>query len=294
MKWLVMRRLVMRRLVMRRLGHRLFGLLAIAVLAQPAAAAPAPRVATMDWTVATTLLALGVTPEGVAEIGPYRAWVRVPHMPSRVNEIGLRAQPNLELLDQMAPDRIFISRQFASLEPVLSRIAPTVLIRNDDGKTKWQAMLAQTRQIARVVDRGEAAEALIRRTRRTLERYRAGLQPQTRPLLVMQFMNATHVRVFGDNSVYGSVLRRLGLENAWTRATNSWGFSLVSLAQLKEIDARLVVVKPIPVGAEPGDDAVWRTLPSVRRGDVVRLGPAWSFGALPAVQQFARELADAL
>ncbi|MGL6163679.1 MAG: iron-siderophore ABC transporter substrate-binding protein, partial [Aeromonas veronii] len=49
-----------------------------------------PRIATVDWTIAETLLALGVTPLAVGDAGPYQAWVGEPRLPAGVVDIGLR------------------------------------------------------------------------------------------------------------------------------------------------------------------------------------------------------------
>lgn len=272
--------------------------LAVLLLAWPSpltlAASAEPRLVTMDWTVAETLLALGTVPAGIGEIAGYHAWVGTPAIPEGVQDVGLRTQPNLELLAQMAPDRILLTRMFRSLEPVLSRIAPTSLIDNQNGNTAWEAMVSQTREIGRLANRDEAALALIRTTERHIRDLRTQMAYSGRPLLVVQFMDAVHVRVFGTESLYGSVLQRLGVGNAWHRPTNSWGFSLVSLQELAGIDGRLVVVEPLPVGVAPRDTGLWRALPSVRRGDVLRLPPAWSFGALPSARRFADILAAAL
>lgn len=253
-----------------------------------------PRIATVDWTIASTLLAMDVEPAGVAQTDAYEAWVQVPDMPTEVTDIGLRTQPNLELLDQMELDQILISPQFLSLKPVLSRIARTQVVPANAGETPWKSVLTRTRRIARHVNRAAAGEALIERTERQLNAHRRAIPEDSRPLLVVQFMDAAHVRVFGEDSFYGAVLRRLGLEAAWQQPTNAWGFSLVPLARLASNRGRLVIVKPIPVGVEPATSGAWPTLPSVQRGDVLRLEPVWSFGALPAAQRFARLLSEAL
>lgn len=260
----------------------------------PASADTQPRLVTMDWTVAETLLALGVAPEGVGELAGYRAWVGTPELPESVRDIGLRTQPNLELLVEMSPDRILLTRMFRSLQPILSRVAPTDLIDNQAGETAWQAMVAQTEEIGRIAKREEAAAALIRATEQHIETRRDAIDYAGPPLLIVQFMDAVHVRVFGANSLYGSVLQRLDIENAWTGRTNSWGFALTSLRELTTLDGRLVVVRPIPAGTTPSETGLWQALPSVRRGDVLWLPPAWSFGALPSARRFADILADAL
>ena len=263
-------------------------------LSLPLAAEPQPRFVTMDWTVAEVLLAIGVVPQGVGEIAGYRAWVGTPAMPESVQDIGLRTQPNLELLVQMSPDQILLTRMFRSLEPTLSRIAPTTLIDNQAGETAWQAMVAQTEEIGRRAGRSAAASALVRDTEEHIERLRKELNYTGKPVLIVQFMDAVHARVFGSDSLYGSVLKRLDIENAWNGRTNSWGFALTSLRELAAIEARLVVVRPVPVGTRLSESGLWQTLPSVRRNDVLWLPPSWSFGALPSARRFADILVAAL
>ncbi|RUA22576.1 hypothetical protein DSL92_05165 [Billgrantia gudaonensis] len=51
------------------------------------------------------------------------------------------------------------------------------------------------------------------------------------PLLLVQFLDARHVRIYGSNSLPGIVLERLGLRNAWDSPSSRWGFrSLASVS----------------------------------------------------------------
>ena len=114
---------------------------------------------------------------------------------------------------------------------------------------------------------------------------------------MVQFMDARHVRVFGDNSLYHAVLEQIDLANAWDRPTNAWGFSLVGLEALYDYpEVTLVVVEPLPAGVEESlaKSGLWQHLPSVENATLLRLPPVWSFGALPSAQRFARELVAAL
>lgn len=262
--------------------------------------AESPRIATVDWTIAETLLALGVTPVGVAQTDAYREWVGAPTLPAEVADIGLRAQPNRELLAQLSPDRILISPMFSTLKPSLERIAPTSTVAlYTPGSDLWTRLEKATREIAAFVNREERADTLLASLEAHLAELRDGLSDATkaRPLLVVQFMDARHVRVFGDHSLYNAVMQRLGLENAWQRKTNYWGFSMVGLEALAGLDdARLVVVDPLPVGVEEHleTSALWQHLPSVRRDDVLTLPPVWSFGGAPSARRFADNLTQAL
>ncbi|MFC3284758.1 ABC transporter substrate-binding protein [Litchfieldella rifensis] len=262
-----------------------------------ASRADSPAIATLDWTIAETLVALGVAPQAVAQTEAYRDWVGEPALPSSVTDLGLRTQPNLELLATLAPDRILISPMFANLTPRLSRIAPVenLALYTPEGDT-WQQMCRLTRQIARLVGRPAAGERLVDDTEARLASLRERLDDDQAPLLLVQFMDSRHVRVFGNNGLYEAVLDRLGLDNAWQRPTNYWGFALVGIEALLDIDARLVVVEPLPVGVEEqlASSGLWQHLPSVRDGTRITLPPVWSFGALPSARRFAEQLVTAL
>jgi hypothetical protein len=54
----------------------------------------------LEWLPVELMLALGVTPYGVADIPNYNLWVNEPALPDSVIDIGLRTEPNLELLTQ--------------------------------------------------------------------------------------------------------------------------------------------------------------------------------------------------
>ncbi|MBF8221470.1 ABC transporter substrate-binding protein [Halomonas sp. 328] len=257
----------------------------------------APRLASLDWTLAETLVALGHPPVAVGQVPAYHAWVGEPALPDSVIDLGLRSQPNLERLAALAPEGILISPMFANLTPRLERIAPvSELALYAPGEATWSQLLALTRALAARVEDPAAGEALIDASEARLAQLREGLPEANEPLLIVQFMDARHVRVFGANGLFQAVLERLGLENAWTRPTNAWGFSLASLEELATLEARLVVVEPYPRGVEArlADSGLWQHQPSVAADRVITLPPVWSFGALPSAVRFAELLANAL
>lgn len=271
---------------------------AAADLSQADAVKLVPRIATVDWTIAETLLALGVTPLAVGDVGSYRAWVGEPLLPAAVVDIGQRAQPNRELLAELKPDRILISPLAAPLAPTLSRIAPvqSIALYEPDADL-WQRLHEATLTIAALVDKTAEAGQLLAGLDQDLAQMRAALPADLPPLLVVQFIDERHVRVFGRHSLFEAVMQRLGLRNGWQGETNAWGFAVASLEQLMALpQARLVVVDPIPVGVserlqEPG---LWQQLPQVRVAAVLHLPAVWSFGGVLAARRFAVQLSTAL
>ncbi len=271
---------------------------AAADLPQADAVKSVPRIATVDWTIAETLLALGVAPLAVGDVSSYRAWVGEPLLPAEVVDIGLRAQPNRELLAELKPDRILISPLAAPLAPTLSRIAPVQSIALYDPQTDlWQRLHEATLTIAELVNKTAEAERLLAGLDQDLAQMRTELPADLPPLLVVQFIDERHVRVFGRHSLFEAVMQRLGLRNAWQGETNAWGFSVASIEQFMALPAaRLVVVDPIPVGVserlqEPG---LWQHLPLVQQAPVLHLPAVWSFGGVLAARRFASLLNEAL
>ena len=271
---------------------------ALACLLWCVAAVATPRVVTLDWGIAQNLVALGVAPIGVGQVAGYRSWVAGPPLPSDTREIGLRSQPNMELLAQLDPDRIFITELYAGQAQRLSSIAPvsSVDVYFSDGDV-WDNTLAAVTKLGRLVDRDKAAKALIARSRRQIARQADRVPADTRPLLMLQFVDESHVRVYGDGSLVVATARRMGLDNAWHGATTRWGMAMVPISRLADIDdARVIVMGPVPVGVADkiADNRVWQALPAVRQAPPVFLPAVWSFGGLPSATRFAHLIADAL
>jgi iron complex transport system substrate-binding protein len=269
-------------------------LLGAAAFVPRRARAAAPRVAVIDWGLAETIIALGVAPVAAAEQEGYARWVREPPMPGGVLELGLRGEPNLEVLQRAAPDLILATPQFAPFLPRLERVAPVAsfatyipggdpVLRSREIATALGQRLGRDAEAARLLEATD--EATAKEARR--------LSPaRGRPLLVAAFVDARHLRVFGRNSLFGATLARLGLANAWTGATNFWGFATVPVEALAAPDAALVVIEPWrpAIAAGLAQNPLWQALPAVRAGRATMLPACWAFGGLASALRFARLL----
>lgn len=254
------------------------------------------RIGTVDWTIAEILLSLGVVPTAVAQTTEYQAWVGEPALPDSVVDLGLRAQPNRELVAALNLDHFLLSPLFQALEPTLSRIVPvTSLSIYSPGGDLWQSLTEATRKTAAIAGVPDRAETVIDDHRRRIEQVRERLPDAGMALLVVQFIDSRHVRVYGKGSLFQMVLDRLDLENAWRGGTNLWGYATVGIEDLTAA-GHLVVVDPIPMGVAGhlADNRIWQALPAVAAGRVIHLPAVWSFGALPSAARFAEELGRAL
>lgn len=271
----------------------LLGAMATAALAPPgpADAGSVPRIVALDWAQVAALLSIGVAPAGVAEAQNYRTWVREPAIPPGIPDVGLRTGPNLEAILSIRPDLILINPLSGDLEAQLRRIAPVEVTPLSDGVTP-PLDLAETRLVhfGALSGRQAVAERYVRDFRQDLAAMRGRLHV-TRPLLLMSFLDSRHIRIFGRDSLFGNVLTRLGLGNAWQGEVNGWGFVLAGIEVLaSHADALVVIIGPVPEDARRSftADGLWAHLPAARPGNSVILPPSWAFGDVSAAWRFGR------
>lgn len=276
-----------------RIGRR--SLLGAGAALLGAGAGPQPRVVSLDFGLAETLLALGVAPIGLPDPADYRLWVIEPRLPDRVADVGQRTQPNLELMAALAPDTILAIQDHDAILPQLRRIAPVLRLPIYGREQRpWDRSAAAARAIGGRLNTPGAADRLIEAVERRYATARAALDGRpVRPLLLASFIDPRHLRVYGGGSILQAGLDRLGLRNAWTGATGVWGSATVGLEALAQFgDAMLFTFDPQPPDLAPvlAASSLWQALPFVRAGRVAALPPVLMFGTLPAADRFAAVL----
>lgn len=264
---------------------------------------PQKGFATLDWTVAETLLALGEPPLAIGDVLSYQVWVSEPKLPSGTIDLGVRMQPNPEqiyLLSRLlhAQPLHFINTSFyASAMPQLEKFAKVDLVDFYQAGEAWQNILRATQQVAALIGKPEAARALEQQFLQKIAQIRPLVAPfSDRPIALVQFIDSRHLRIYAKNSPFGEVLNQLGFENAWQGSHNIWGFETISVTQLASLpqNLRFVVVKPYPSNIKNAlqYNSLWQRLAMAE--DPLILPAIWTFGAIPSAQRFAEALAYAL
>ena len=257
----------------------------------------APRVACLDWALAETMLALGRPPVAVIAASDWKRFVVEPPLPAGAVDLGLQQEINLELLARLKPDLILTSPFVQTPDAVLGQIAPTLQLSIFE---KTAVPLAQPRELARALarrlDRVDDAERFLADAERMFDSYRAriaALNPL--PVLLVNFIDARHVRVYGGAGLYQNVLDRIGVTNAWRGTSNYWGFATVGIERLAtDAPLHLIAFEPIPPDAQVTlrNSPLWSRLPFVVAGQVSSLPPTFMFGAMPSALRFARLLVE--
>lgn len=279
--------------------RRALGLLAALAFPQGASANPALRIAVIDWAMLETAMALGVTPIAATELIQFRQDAVEPDIPASVTDLGLRGSPNFELLYLLKPDLILSSPFYTRHEPALKAIAPVLSLPfYVQGEPPYQKALAAVSELGSRLGLEAKAETILREQEDFLNQTVGALKPFVdRPTYLVNIGDARHFRAFGDDSMFGDILSRLGLPNAWTdrsRFTFAAPVPLEALAEKPE--ARIVIISDIPVEARNSlrNSLIWRSLQPVREGRVHMLANVNPYGGITAGLRFARLLQHAL
>ena len=267
---------------------------------QKAQAAPisAERIVALEWLPVELMLALGVTPYGVADIPNYRMWVNEPALPDSVIDVGLRTEPNLELLTQMKPSMLVWSAGYGPSPEILARIAPGRSFAFSDGKQPLAQARRSLLEMAEMLDK----QAVAQRHLAEFDAFIDGLKPRfkqrgDRPLLMVSLLDPRHMLVFGPNCLFQEVLDRLGVKNAWQGETNFWGSTAVGidrLAAYKDVDVLCFDHGNAAQMSQLAATPLWQAMPFVRANRLQIVPAVWFYGATLSAKNFARILDNSL
>ncbi|WP_455426983.1 Fe(3+)-hydroxamate ABC transporter substrate-binding protein FhuD [Dryocola sp. LX212] len=257
------------------------------------------RVVALEWLPVELLLALGVTPMAMADKLNYHAWVGEPKLPERVIDVGLRTEPNLELLTQLKPSLIIYSAGYGPSPDKMARIAPGMGFNFNDGTGKPLSVARKSLvELGVTLGRPQAAAEHLAK----FDRFIADMKPRfaargDTPVLLMTLLDPRHALVVGENSLFQEVMDLLGVKNAWHGETNFWGTAVVGLERLAAIkdadvicfdhnnDAEMEKVMATPL---------WKAMPFVRQQRFQRVPAVWLYGATLSAMNFTTMLAKAV
>ena len=267
---------------------------------QKAQAAPvsAERIVALEWLPVELMLALGVTPYGVADIPNYRMWVNEPVLPESVIDVGLRTEPNLELLTQMKPSMLVWSAGYGPSPEILARIAPGRSFAFSDGKLPLAQARRSLLEMAEMLDK----QAVAQRHLAEFDAYIDSLKPHfkqrgDRPLLMVSLLVPRHMLVFGPDCLFQEILDRLGVKNAWQGETNFWGSTAVGidrLAAYKDVDVLCFDHGNAAQMRQLEATPLWQAMPFVRANRLQIVPAVWFYGATLSAMNFARILDTSL
>lgn len=262
------------------------------------AAEAGPRLAAIDWAMLETAVAIGHMPVAACELVRYREDTIEPKIPGHVTDLGLRGAPNFELLQLERPDLILTSPYYTEYEHRLQKLAPVLSLPfYIPGEAPFPKAMAALDELAQAIDDPKAGEKAQQHAAKKLGQYAdilAGFSD--RPVCLVNIGDSRHLRAYGFDSMFGSTLAGLGLQNAWSGQTEFSFLAPVPLERLADMpEARLVNIGHIPPEARPSlsRSVLWQALPQIAEGRFYQLPDVNAFGGMPSALLFARLMTEA-
>ncbi|PWI34313.1 iron siderophore-binding protein [Vibrio albus] len=171
------------------------------------------RIVVLEYSFVDALAAIGVSPFGVADDqDPERLLPQVRSLIKPWTSVGMRSQPNLEVIARLKPDLIIADayRHKVSYRE-LSKIAPTLLLKSRG--ESYQESLQSASVIGRALNKEKEMNARIARHKAFMQGYRHKFDGKD---ITVQFANVNDRGMWfhGPRSYTGSLLEFLGLHSA--------------------------------------------------------------------------------
>lgn len=258
------------------------------------------RVVALNWAVTEELLALGVTPVGVADIRGYNDWVVKPAIPEPVVDVGRRDEPSLEVMASLKPDLILIGSQQGGLIDKLAPIAPVLYFDNYRADHDNLAAIDRSFQtLARVLGREAEAEAILDRRQQRMdelaEQLRAHFGTSLPKVTVVRLGDTAHTLVYGANSSVAAAMQGLGLEQAMPQPSTQWGMTHKKVTDLAAVgEGMLLYIEPFPKRDQLFSMPLWQFMPFVQNDRIAAVEPVWSYGGAASIELMAEALTRSL
>ncbi len=258
------------------------------------------RVIALNWAVTEELLALGVTPVGIADIRGYNDWVANPEVPEGVVDVGQRSEPSLEVMASLNSDLILIGSQQGGLIDKLEPIAPVLYF--DNYRADHDNMVAIDRSfkaLAKVLGRESEAKAVLEHRQQRMGELTAQLQQhfgtELPKVTVVRLGGTAHTLVYGANSSVAGAMQGLGLESAMPQPSTQWGATQKKVTDLAAVgDGVLLYIEPFPKRDQLFSMPLWQFMPFVKNERIAAVEPVWSYGGAASIELMAEALTRSL
>ncbi|ELB2086723.1 iron-siderophore ABC transporter substrate-binding protein [Vibrio parahaemolyticus] len=257
------------------------------------------RVVVLNWDILEQVLALDIEPIAAPNLPGYRQWVVNPYAPESIEDIGTRAEPNLEKIASLKPDVILAASPQQDLIPLLKQIAPVVYLPNfSQNEAAAQTAIKHFRTLGALFDKQELAEQKLAQLNDSFKQLRDKIrQHYSVPLdvLVMRFSTPNSVLLSTENSTTDYVVEQLGLTNPIKVSARAWGIKQDRINRLQNLEQSYVLyVQPFPQESKLNSSPLWQAMPFVKKQRVNSVRAVWAYGGAMSLHYMAEAITDSL
>lgn len=274
------------------------------------------RIVALDWSASEILLAMNISPIGVASLENMKQYLRPEGLSPNIADVGTIEEPNLEAIAELEPDLILGAKWSQSgIYKELSSIAPTVMYENapplDGSPTHLEALEQNIILVADAANKRNMGVEIVDRLHAKYEEAadkieEAGLKGQK---FVVGAVDPPYgdntfssLRFFDNTFFMSQMLSRLGLENAVTEEYGlaNWGMKQVGLEGLTTVDGPDVHFFYIHAEGQDAfetewqDNPIWKNLEIEKNGNRQPLGTLYVFGGPKQMEEMIDKVVEEL
>ncbi|MFJ4787769.1 ABC transporter substrate-binding protein [Streptomyces sp. NPDC088794] len=271
---------------------------------------PAEKVVGTEWNVVESLVTLGVDPVGVADVKGYTTWDTAAPLKNTPKDIGTRGQPSMDTIAALSPDLIVATTDLsAAAVKQLRKIAPVLEVRSAKSADQIGQMEENLDLIAEATGTTDKADAAKKAFDTKVAEGKKALADAGLGGRKIAFAdgwvasNQVSVRPYTSGSLLGAVNEAIGLKNAWTlKGDAAYGLAATDvegLTSLGDVEFAYIGSKAEkasdPFSNDLAKNAVWKSLPFVKKGNVHRLPDGiWMFGGPQSMEAYVDAVVAAL
>ena len=253
-----------------------------------------------DWGNAATLTAMGHAPIATGDVRVWDRWVGSPKLPNAITDLGIRYQPNAELIAQLPVDMVIDNYFYEHARNLYGDVpAESVMFAAEGETATWADYTEPTRKLGELIDNPALAERYIDQSQQDIARASKQLQqryPNVKKFAVIQFADANNMRMYVANSLFKPALDGMNRELVVLGKGNNWGFVPIRMGDLAQLDDEtcLLIIDPLsPITrAEIKDSLIWQRLGYGETRCVGELPPVWIYGGMSSLVSLANNLSD--
>ncbi|MCG3402141.1 ABC transporter substrate-binding protein [Staphylococcus massiliensis] len=265
----------------------------------------AKNIVALEYSFVDALVALDMKPVAIADDNkPKRLIEPIREKVGDYKSVGLRKQPNLEVMSEVKPDLIIAdSQRHKGIYKELSKIAPTILLPSFDGD--YKANMDAFVKIAEAVNKSEAGQKRMAEHDKIVEKYKKEIKFDLNKKVLPAVLSDEGLLAHPDNTYVGQFLGELGFKESLSKdATEGLSKYLkgpylkLNSETLADINPEQIIIMLDDKDNNPSykklqEDAVWKELKAVKNNNVILVDRnTWARArGLIASEEIAKELA---
>ena len=221
-----------------------------------------------------------------------------PKLPTSTVDVGIRYQPNAELIAQLPVDMVVDNFFYEHARNLYGDVPAKSIVFAAKGETAtWADYSQPTQKLGKLIGEPKLADDYIVKSHKDIDLASKRLQqryPKVKKFAVVQFADANNMRMYVANSLFQPALTQMQKELVVLGKGNSYGFVPIRMGDLAQLedDVCLLVIEPLsPITrAEIKDSLIWQRLSYGNNRCVGELPPVWIYGGMSSLVGLANNL----